>query len=76
MIVTDGIDIDSNEIPMWGNIGGHAMADLTKEYIDMKDNRHKVEHWTLSADDRKSTEQIMEELLQALTKRRDRPASA
>ena len=61
---------------MWGNIGGRVMANLTKEYIDIKDNRHKVEHRTLSADDRKSTEQIMEELLKVLTKRRGRPASA
>ena len=44
------------------------MADLTKEYTDMKDIKHKVEHFTIPADDRNSTEQIMEELLQFMKK--------
>lgn len=52
------------------------MANLTKEYIDIKDVRHRVEHQILSTDDRKSTEQIMEELLKVLMKHRGRPASA
>lgn len=45
------------------------MTDLTKEYTDVKDIKHKVEHFTVPADDRNSTEQIMEELLQALTRK-------
>lgn len=45
------------------------MADLTKEYTDVKDIKHKVEHFTVPADDRNNTEQIMEELLHALTRR-------
>ncbi len=51
------------------------MADLTKEYIDIKDIRHKVKHQTLPADNQKSTEQIIEELFNVLTKRRGRPVS-
>lgn len=51
------------------------MADLIKEYIDTKDIRHKVEHQVVSTDDRKSAEQIVEELFHVLTKRRGRPAS-
>ena len=51
------------------------MADLTKEYTDMKDIKHKVEHFTIPADDRNSTEQIMEELLHALTRRPENPLS-
>ena len=60
---------------MWGGIGGWAMADLTKEYIDTKDIRHKVDHQVVSTDDRRSKEQIIEELFSVLTKRRGRPAS-
>lgn len=51
------------------------MADLTKEYIDTKDIRHKVEHKVVSTDERRSKEQIIEELFAVLTKRRGRPAS-
>jgi hypothetical protein len=60
---------------MWGGIGGWEMADLTKEYIDTKDIRHKVEHQVVSTDERRSKEQIIEELFAVLTKRRGRPAS-
>lgn len=52
------------------------MIDLTKEYIDTKDVRHRVEHQILPTDDKKVTEQIMGELLYVLTKRRGRPVSA
>lgn len=45
------------------------MADLTKEYTDVKDIKHKVEHFTVPTDDRNNTEQIMEELLHVLTRR-------
>ena len=51
------------------------MADLTKEYIDTKDIRHKVEHQVVSTDERRSKEQIIAELFAVLTKRRGRPAS-
>ncbi len=51
------------------------MANLTKEYIDIKDVRHKVKHQILSTDDGKSTEQIVEELFKVLTKRRGRTVS-
>ena len=44
------------------------MAFLTKEYTDIKKKTHRVEHITISADNRNSKEQIMEELFQALTK--------
>jgi hypothetical protein len=60
---------------VWGGIRRTAMADLMKEYIDTKDIRHKVEHQVVSTDDRKSAEQIVEELFHVLTKRRGRPAS-
>ena len=51
------------------------MADLIKEYIDTKDIRHKVEHQVLPTDDRRSKEQIIEELFSVLTRRRGRSAS-
>lgn len=51
------------------------MANLTKEYIDTKDIRHKVEHKVISTGERRSKEQIIEELFVVLTKRRGRPAS-
>lgn len=54
---------------MWDFIGGWVMADLTKEYTDVKDIKHKVEHFTVPTDDRNNTEQIMEELLHVLTRR-------
>lgn len=41
---------------------------LTKEYTDIKKKTHRVEHIVISADNRTSKEQIMEELFQALTK--------
>ncbi|MBD5451950.1 MAG: hypothetical protein HDR25_04855 [Lachnospiraceae bacterium] len=46
------------------------MADLTKEYTDTKDIKHTVEHLILSADNKASKEQILEELFHALTRSR------
>jgi len=44
------------------------MADLKKEYTDLKDVTHYVEHLTLPAPDNSNRERIIEELLHALTK--------
>ena len=44
------------------------MADLTKEYTDIKDIKHKVEHQLVLADDNNNTERILAELLNALTR--------
>lgn len=44
------------------------MAALKKEYIDIKDVKHRVEHLTFPEKDNGSKEQIIEELLHALTK--------
>lgn len=41
---------------------------LTTEYTDIKDVKHNVEHLTVPADDKNNREQIVEELLNALTK--------
>lgn len=46
------------------------MAVLAKEYVDTKDVKHKVEHLVLSADDKNSREQLLEELFRVLTKPR------
>lgn len=46
------------------------MSKLAKEYTDIKDIRHKVEHLVVSPDDKHSREQIVEELLCALTKQK------
>ena len=48
------------------------MANLTKEYTDIKDIKHNVEHSVLSADKENNKEQIIEELFHALTKPRKR----
>jgi len=44
------------------------MENLKKEYTDIKDIKHKVEHLTVSGKDG-SRERIVEELLHALTRR-------
>lgn len=44
------------------------MAILTKEYTDIRQNTHKVEHITLTDDTRNSKEQIVEELFRILTR--------
>ena len=44
------------------------MAQLRTEYTDIKDITHQVEHLTVPVPDDRTREQIMEELLFALTK--------
>ena len=44
------------------------MADLTKEYTDIKNIKHNVEHSVLSTDKENNKEQVIEELFHALTK--------
>lgn len=46
------------------------MADLTKEYTDIKEIKHKVEHHLASTDDNSSKERIFAELFNALTRSR------
>lgn len=43
------------------------MANLTKEYTDIKDIKHNVEHLILSPDAKDSKEQLIEELFHVLT---------
>ena len=44
------------------------MANLTKEYTDIKDIKHNVEHLLVTADDNNSKEHILAELLSTLTR--------
>lgn len=44
------------------------MANLKKEYTDIRDMRHKVEHLMVSSEDKNNKEQIIQELFQVLTK--------
>lgn len=44
------------------------MTNLMKEYTDIKNVKHKVEHLVLPADDTDSKEQILKELFHALTR--------
>lgn len=44
------------------------MADLTKEYTDIKDIKHNVEHLVVTSEDNNSKERIITELLNALTR--------
>ena len=44
------------------------MVNLKTEYTDIKDVKHNVVHLTVPADDKNSKEQIVEELLNALTR--------
>lgn len=53
---------------MRGTIGGIAMMNLMTEYTDIKDVKHNVQHLTVPTDDKNNREQIVEELLNALTK--------
>lgn len=53
---------------MRGIIGGIAMMNLMTEYTDIKDVKHNVQHLTVPTDDKNNREQIVEELLNALTK--------
>lgn len=45
------------------------MANLRTEYTDVKDIKHIVEHLTVTENDKKAREQILEELLIALTRK-------
>ena len=42
------------------------MAQLQTEYTDVKDVKHQVEHVIVSENDKKTREQLMEELFTAL----------
>lgn len=44
------------------------MMNLMTEYTDIKDVKHNVQHLTVPTDDKNNREQIVEELLNALTK--------
>jgi hypothetical protein len=44
------------------------MTNLKTEYTDVKENKHKVEHHVVSEKDGNSKEQVIEELLHALTR--------
>ena len=68
MIITDRIDLYSNINALQSHIGGVKMAELKKEYIDIKDRRHKVEHFMASPEDKNNKEQIIQELFYVLTK--------
>lgn len=45
------------------------MANLITEYTDTKDVKHSVEHITVTDGSKKAYEQILEELLIALTRK-------
>ena len=78
MIVTGGVDPDADETPLCGAVasqhaekrtgGNFHMATLAQEYIDTREIKHKVEHLTVSTDDKHNQEQILEELFRALVK--------
>lgn len=44
------------------------MANLKKEYVDIRDNRHTVEHLITSDEDKIDKEQLTQELFYILTK--------
>lgn len=44
------------------------MAHLKREYTDIKNIKHNVEHITLSTDDKNNKEQIIEEIFYILAK--------
>ena len=50
------------------------MAKLRTEYTDVKDVKNHVEHITVTDEDKKNREQILEELFTALTKKDKRSA--
>lgn len=45
------------------------MAQLKTEYTDVKDVKHQVEHVIVTENDKKSREQLMEELYSALARK-------
>lgn len=46
------------------------MAKLISEYMDAKNVKHAVEHFTLPADDNMDREHIIEDILNALLRKR------
>ena len=48
------------------------MAQLQTEYTDVKDVKHQVEHVIVAENDKKSREQLMEELYSALARNNSR----
>lgn len=44
------------------------MADLKTEYTDIKDRKHRVEHFTVHEEDPADRERLKEELFLALTR--------
>ena len=48
------------------------MAQLQTEYTDVKDVKHQVEHVIVLETDKKTREQLMEELYSALTRNNNR----
>lgn len=44
------------------------MTNLSKEYVDIKNVKHKVEHLIVSTETKNSKERIIEELFNALTR--------
>ena len=44
------------------------MANLKKEYTDIRNRTHSVEHIVVSTEDKADQERLMEELLYALTR--------
>ena len=51
---------------MWGRLGGIVMANLKDEYTDIKDRKHRVEHFTVHEEDPANRERLKEELFLAL----------
>jgi len=66
-IVTDDSDWDSNITPLYGWGGRDFMENLTEEYTDVRNIRHKVEHIVLN-NEKDSRERILEELLNTLAR--------
>ena len=50
-------------------LGGVKMANLKNEYTDIKNIRHKVQHFTVKTNDFIGREYLMKELFFALTKK-------
>nr|WP_302020174.1 hypothetical protein [uncultured Acetatifactor sp.] len=48
------------------------MATLTKEYTDIKDIRHNVEHLVMPTNDKRHRDQLLDELFHALIKPHNR----
>lgn len=44
------------------------MADLTKEYTDIRNRKHKVEHLTVLTEEENGRERVLDELFHVLSK--------